>query len=163
MYCSIVSISLFYKLLTKVHMFMFRLIYNTVLINLLLFSQHYFVSHTTVPSANMTFHSNTISTLAHLLPLSLAHLLQQKTPFKLAIIYNKNIADAHPSFLLEEAILFVLKSICNNESTFDEIQIALRHRLCRHRRTSTFCCWCHNWLHDVLWDPIIMMWIREKW
>ena len=54
----------------------------------------------------MPFHSTTIFTLAHLLPLSLAHLPQQKTPFKLAILYNNSIADAHPSFLLEEAILF---------------------------------------------------------
>ena len=53
----------------------------------------------------MPFHSTTIFTLAHLLPLSLAHLPQQKTPFKLAILYNNSIADAHPSFLLEEAIL----------------------------------------------------------
>ena len=51
------------------------------------------------------FHSTTIFTLAHLLPLSPAHLPQQKTPFKVAILYNKSIADAHPSFLLEEAIL----------------------------------------------------------
>ena len=40
-----------------------------------LFSQSF---HTTVPSANMTSHSDTIFTLAHLLPLSLAHLPQQK-------------------------------------------------------------------------------------
>ena len=54
----------------------------------------------------MPFHSTAIFTLAYLLPLSLAHLPQQKTPFKLAILYNKSIADAHPSFLLEEAILY---------------------------------------------------------
>ena len=53
----------------------------------------------------MPFRSTTIFTLAYLPPLSLAHLPQQKTPFKLAILYNKSIADAHPSFLLEEAIL----------------------------------------------------------
>ena len=53
----------------------------------------------------MPFHSPTISTLAYLLPLSLDHLPQQKTPSKLVILYNKSIADAHPSFLLEEAIL----------------------------------------------------------
>ena len=62
--------------------------------------------HTTVSSASIPFHSTTIFTLAYLLPLSLAHLPQQKTPFKLAILYNKSIAGAHPSFLLEEAILF---------------------------------------------------------
>ena len=65
--------------------------------------------HATAPSANMRFHLTTIFTLAHLLPLSLAYLPQQqqlqKKPFKLAILYNKNIADAHPSFLLVEAIL----------------------------------------------------------
>ena len=54
----------------------------------------------------MPFHSTTIFTLAHLLPLSHAHLPQQKTPFKLAILYNNSIVNAHPSFLLEEAILF---------------------------------------------------------
>ena len=43
----------------------------------------------------------------------LCHLLifhtkkEKKTPFKLAILYNKSIADAHPSFLLEEAILLI--------------------------------------------------------
>ena len=57
----------------------------------------------------MPFHSTTILTLAHLLPLPPAHLPQQKkTPFKVAILYDKSIADAHPSFLLEEAILFHL-------------------------------------------------------
>ena len=56
----------------------------------------------------MPFHSITIFSLAHLLPLSLAHLPQQKTPFKLAILYNNSIADAHPSFLLEEAILLYI-------------------------------------------------------
>ena len=56
----------------------------------------------------MPFHSTTIFTLAHLLPLSLAHLPLQNTPFKLAILYNNSIADAHPSFLLEEAILYEL-------------------------------------------------------
>ena len=41
-----------------------------------------------------------------MLLLSLAPLPQQKkTPFKLAILYNKSIAGAHPSFLLEEATL----------------------------------------------------------
>ena len=30
-----------------------------------------------------------------------------KTQFKLAILYNKNIADANPSFLLEEAIFYL--------------------------------------------------------
>ena len=49
----------------------------------------------------MPFRSTTIFTLAYLLLLSLVHLPQQKTPFKLAILYNKSIADAHPSFLLE--------------------------------------------------------------
>ena len=34
--------------------------------------------HTTVPSANRPFHPTTIFTLAHLLPLSLAHLPHQK-------------------------------------------------------------------------------------
>ena len=63
--------------------------------------------YTTLHSANMPFHSATIFTLAHLLPLSLAHL--QKTPFKLALAYNKSIADAHPSFLLDEAILFSIQ------------------------------------------------------
>ena len=53
----------------------------------------------------MPVHSITIFTLAYLLPLPLAQLPQQKTPFKLAILYNKSIADAHPSFLLKEAIL----------------------------------------------------------
>ena len=33
----------------------------------------------------MPFHPTTIFTLAYLLPLSLAHLPEQKTPFKLAI------------------------------------------------------------------------------
>ena len=56
----------------------------------------------------MPFHTITIFTLAYLLPLSLAHLPQQKTPFKLYILYNKSIADAQPSFLLKEAILFAL-------------------------------------------------------
>ena len=54
----------------------------------------------------MPVHSITIFTLAYLLPLPLAQLPQQKTPFKLAVLYNKSIADAHPSFLLKEAILF---------------------------------------------------------
>ena len=55
----------------------------------------------------MPFHPTTIFTLAHLLSLSLAHLPpQQKTPFKLAILHNNTITDAHPSFLLQEAILF---------------------------------------------------------
>ena len=63
---------------------------------------------TTVPSANMPFHSTTIFTLTHLLPLSPAHLPLQKTPFEVAILYNKCIADAHHSFLLEAAILFPL-------------------------------------------------------
>ena len=62
----------------------------------------------TVPSANAPFHATTIFTLAYLLPLSLAHVPQQKTPFKLVILYKKSIADAHPSFLLEEAILYIL-------------------------------------------------------
>ena len=56
----------------------------------------------------MPFHSTTIFILAHLLPRSLAHLPQQKTPFELAILYNKSIADAQPSFLLGEAILLWL-------------------------------------------------------
>ena len=56
----------------------------------------------------MPLRSTTIFTLAYLLPLSLAHLPQQKTPFKRAILYNKSIADAHPSFLFEEAILLFL-------------------------------------------------------
>ena len=47
-----------------------------------------------------------VISLAYLLPLPLSHLPQQKTPAKLANLYNKSIADAHPSFLLEEAILF---------------------------------------------------------
>ena len=67
------------------------------------------ITHTTVLSANMPFHSTTIFTLAHLLPLSLAHLPQQKHKFELAIFYNKSIADAHPSFLLEEAILLITR------------------------------------------------------
>ena len=46
--------------------------------------------HTTVPSASMPFHSTTIFTLAYLLPLSLAHLPQQKTPFKLAFSIQKH-------------------------------------------------------------------------
>ena len=75
------------------------------LINFWLFSQHCFLSYFTVPVANMLFHPITIFTLAYLLPLSLAHLPQRKTPFKLAILYNKSFADAHPSFLLEEAML----------------------------------------------------------
>ena len=88
------------------------------LINLLSFSNSnsnsnfhniVFLFDTTVPSAKMPFHSTTIFTLAHLLPLSLAHLPQQETPFKLAILYNNSIADAHPSFLLEEAILLVVQ------------------------------------------------------
>ena len=58
----------------------------------------------------MPFHSTTIFTLTHLLPLSPAHLPQQKTPFKVVILYNKSIADAHPSFLLEEAILYLVRS-----------------------------------------------------
>ena len=57
----------------------------------------------------MLFHSTTISILAYLLPLWYFHLpqqqQQQQNAFKLAILYNKNIADAHPNFLLEEAIL----------------------------------------------------------
>ena len=48
-------------------------------------------------------------TLAHLHSLSLAHLPQQQQQqnkeFKLAMLYNESIADAHPIFLLEEAIL----------------------------------------------------------
>ena len=75
--------------------------------------------HTTVPSANMLFHSTTIFTLAYLLPLSFAHLPQQETQFKLAILYNKSIADAHPSFLLEEAILVRLKLMHWGAITFD--------------------------------------------
>ena len=38
----------------------------------------FFTFHTTIPSASMPFHSTTIFTLAYLLPLSLAHLPQQK-------------------------------------------------------------------------------------
>ena len=51
--------------------------------------------------------------LAYLLPLPLAQLPQQKTPFKLAVLYNKSIADAHPSFLLKEAILVKFVSSAN--------------------------------------------------
>ena len=40
--------------------------------------------------------------------MSIAHLPQQKTPFELAAVYNKTIADARPSFLLKEAILYFL-------------------------------------------------------
>ena len=78
-------------------------------INLLLFSQHCFLSHFTpqYPQLTMPFHSTTIFTLTHLLPLPLAHLPQPQIPFKLVILYNKSIVDAHPSFLLEEAILLV--------------------------------------------------------
>ena len=54
----------------------------------------------------MPFHSTTIFTLAYLLALPLAHLPQQKHHLNLLLLYNKSIADAHPSFLLEEAILF---------------------------------------------------------
>ena len=80
------------------------------LIKLLSFSQHCFLSHFTpqYPQLTTPFHSTTIFTLAHLLPLSRAHLPQQKTPFKLTILYNESIADAHPSFPLEEAILWHL-------------------------------------------------------
>ena len=56
----------------------------------------------------MPSRSTTIFTLAYLLPLSLAHLPQQKTPFKLAILYNKSIADAHPSFFFRGSNLVIL-------------------------------------------------------
>ena len=69
----------------------------------------------------MPFHSTTIFTLAYLLP---GHLLifhnnnnNNKThthTFKLAILYNKSIADAHPSFLLEDLVVhLVLENTLN--------------------------------------------------
>ena len=53
----------------------------------------------------MPFHSTTIhiSTSASSIACSSS---TTKTPFKLAVLYNNNIADAHPSFLFEEAILY---------------------------------------------------------
>ena len=47
--------------------------------------------HTTVLSANMPFHSTTIFTLAHLLPLSLAHLPHKKHNLKLAMLNDKTL------------------------------------------------------------------------
>ena len=74
------------------------------LIKLLLFSQYRFLIRFT-PQYPQLRCLSTIFALAHLLPLSLAHLPQQKTPFKLATLYNNSIAGEHPSFFLEEAIL----------------------------------------------------------
>ena len=91
--------------------------------NLLSFSLHCFLTHFTpqYPHLMLPFHSTprgstTIFTLAHLLPLSLTDLPQQKTPFTLAILYNKSIADAHPSFLLKAAILWYLE--CGTDYTW---------------------------------------------
>ena len=67
----------------------------------------------------MLFQSTTIFTLTYLLPLSLAHFRQQKTPFKLAILYNRSIPDAHHSFLLEEAILFRPLCHCTSFRQYD--------------------------------------------
>ena len=71
----------------------------------------------------MPVHSITIFTLAYLLPLPLAQLPQQKTPFKLAILYNKSIADAHPSFLLKEAILFLFTHKILDENNFGDFDM----------------------------------------
>ena len=69
----------------------------------------------------MPFHSTTIFTLAYLLRLSLAHLPQQKTPFKLTNLYNKSIADAHPSFHLEEAVLSYIGLYDDGTWLYDDI------------------------------------------
>ena len=70
--------------------------------DLLLFSQHFSWSfHTTVPTANDAFLPNRyihISTSASSVTRS-SSTTALKTPFKLAILYNKSIVDAYPSFL----------------------------------------------------------------
>ena len=71
------------------------------LINLLLFSQHCFLSQLKpqYPQLTMLFHSTTIFTLAHLLPLSLARLPQQKkTPYKLSSITKALLTHTLASF-----------------------------------------------------------------
>ena len=105
-----------------------------VLINFLLISQHCFL--TTVPSANMPFHSSTIFTLAYLLALSLAHLPQQKKHhFNWLSYITKSMVDAHPSFLLCEAILYLFihhstwhctTSLKGGHIVYSTVQIASR-------------------------------------
>ena len=113
----------------------------------------------------MPFHSTTIFTLAHLLPLSLAHLPQQKTPFKLAILYNNSIADAHPSFLLEEAILFHYSDfhwMVNNSFTptshilFTAISTAMLTR-------TIFMCLLYEDLIWNTWCAYIRKWTFLQW
>ena len=80
------------------------------LINLLLFSQYCFHSHFTSQYPQLRCLS-TQPLYSHQHICFLYHLLifhNKKTSFKLAILYDNSIADAHPSFLLEEAILFYL-------------------------------------------------------
>ena len=76
------------------------------------FSQHCFLSHFTpqypqlaCPSTHPQYSHYHICFLCHLFILH-----NKKTPFKLPILYNKSIADAHRSFLLEEAILYIMLS-----------------------------------------------------
>ena len=75
---------------------------------LFLFSQQCFLSHFT-PQYPQLACLSTQPLYSHYYICFLCHLLifhNNKKPFKLAILYDKSIADAHPSFLLEEAILF---------------------------------------------------------
>ena len=83
------------------------------LINFLLFSQHCFLNvvisnHSTSEHAVPLNHYIHISISASSVTCSSS--TTKKPPFKLAILYNKSIADAHPSFLLEEAILWTVTS-----------------------------------------------------
>ena len=66
-----------------------------------LFSESF---HTTIHSTNMAFHYFYISTSASSVTCSSS--TTKTSPFNLAILHNKNIANAYPSFLLEEAILW---------------------------------------------------------
>ena len=86
-----------------------KLIHNNNIKNLLLFSQHCFLNHFTPQYPQLSRLSTQpryihISTSAFSVTCSSS---TTKTPFKLAILYNKSIADAHTSFLLDEAILYV--------------------------------------------------------
>ena len=76
----------------------------------------------------------------YLLPLSLTHLPQQKTPFKLAILHNKSIADAHPSFFLEEAILFIVELCFQLDYDKDTQVIEITSNLAVAYVMSDVCC-----------------------
>ena len=97
--------------------------------------------HTTVPSASTPFHSTTIFTLAYLLPLSLAHLPQQKHHLNLLSSITKAwLTHTLASFWRKQScLLLVWESCIRNMAVWNYMN-------CMHAKSGTayVSCSTHN-------------------